>query len=145
MKDLDACREHCGKNCAGASCGSSVKLFAEEKATELSEEQERFKRALYEKMNPRRRKFIDRIGYDQWDPFQEPKQPLDLRRDRTERTLQELLRDFMRENNGAAHDLAWQKGACECALAIIRKDEKYQGIYDFCLWYASQLQKEDAE
>lgn len=93
-------------------------------------------------MSPRRRKFIDRLGYDQWDPFQAPKEPLDLRKDRTQRTLQELIRDFMRQNNGAARDKDWQNGAMECALGIIRKDGKYQGIYDFCLWYQKILEEE---
>ena len=117
----------------------SASIFGEEKPAPLTGEQEIFKRALYEKMSPRRRKFIDRIGYDMWDPFQEPKQPLDMRRENTGRTLEELVRDFMRENDGNARDDAWKKGASECALGIFRKDERFQGIYDFCLWYSGQL------
>ena len=39
------------------------------------EEQEKQKRAIYESLSPRRKKFIDRIGYEKWDPFQEPKDP----------------------------------------------------------------------
>lgn len=117
-------------------------LFKEEEPVQLSAEEEELKRAIYEKMNPRRRKFIDKIGYEIWNPFQAPKDPLDLRTDRTQRTVQELLRDFMREQGGAARDPEWQKGAMECALGIIRKDEKYQGIFDFCLWYQKLLQKE---
>lgn len=39
-------------------------------------------------MNPRRRKFVDRIGYDNWDPFQKPNDPLDVRLDVTKRTTQ---------------------------------------------------------
>lgn len=114
-------------------------LFLPETPTALNEEQKRLKKEIYERMNPRRRKFIDKIGFDQWDPFQEPKEPLDMRKDRTNRTLQELIRDFMRQNNGSERDLAWQKGAMECALGIIRRDEKYQGIFDFCLWYQKLL------
>lgn len=121
---------------------STPELFPREESTELDEEQKEFKRILYEKMNPRRRKFIDRIGYDNWDPFQAPKEPLDIRRDATRRTLQELLRDFMAQTNGAKKDEAWRAGASECALGIIQRDEKYQGIFDFCLWYANLLRQE---
>lgn len=117
-------------------------LFEEEPKKELTEEQAQVKRAIYERMSPRRRKFIDRIGYDAWDPFQEPKEPLDIRRDRTRRTLQELMRDFLRANDSAGKDPAWLQGARDCALGIIKKDERYQGIFDFCLWYSSILDKE---
>lgn len=117
-------------------------LFPPEPVRELDAEQEAFKRHLYESMNPRRRKFIDKIGYEQWDPFQQPKDPLDMRRDATNRTLQELLRDFMAEN-GQGKDIAWQTGVRECALGIIRKDERFQGIFDFCLWYDRMLRKNE--
>lgn len=117
-------------------------LFEEETPPDLTEEQKNVKRAIYEKMSPRRRKFIDRIGYDVWDPFQEPKEPLDIRKDRTRRTLRELMRDFLRENDAADRDPAWRRGAHDCALGIIKKDERFQGIFDFCLWYNSILDKE---
>lgn len=146
---MDAPEQNCG-NCEtrfvcknrGDSSGSAGVLFADSPPTVLTEEQEKFKRALYEKMNPRRRKFVDRIGYDQWDPFQAPKDPLDIRTDRTNRTWQELFEQFMRENNGARKDRAWRLGARECALGVVLKDEKYQGIFDFCVWYANLLRLE---
>lgn len=120
-----------------------LQLFPPEEPTPLNKEGEELKRQIYERMSPRRRKFIDRLGYEQWDPFQEPKEPLDLRRDRTNRTLQELIRDFMRESGGQGKDLAWQKGAMECALGIIKKDMRFQGVFDFCMWYQALLGKED--
>lgn len=122
---------------------TAPQLFLPEEPTELNAEQEQLKREIYERMSPRRRKFIDKIGYAQWDPFQAPKEPLDLRRDRTNRTLAELLADFMRANNGSERDAAWQNGARECALGIFRKDEKYQGIFEFCLWYHKLLREEE--
>ena len=39
-------------------------------------------------------------------------------------------------------DLYYGKGAMECALGVVNKDEKYQGIFDFCLWYHDLLKKE---
>lgn len=48
-------------------------------------------------MNPRRRKFVDRIGYENWDPFQKPNDPLDLRMDVSKRTTQQLVNEFLRE------------------------------------------------
>lgn len=117
-------------------------LFEEEKPTPLNEEQKKLKRAIYEKMNPRRRKFVDRIGYDQWDPFQAPNDPLDIRTDRTQRTIQQLIGAFMAVHGAAGKSAEWKKGVMECALGIIKKDDRYQGIFDFCLWYQDLLQKE---
>lgn len=36
----------------------------------------------------------------------------------------------------------YAKGATECALGVINKDEKYLGIFEFCLWYNELLKKE---
>ena len=47
-------------------------VFRDGTPQRLNEEQEQLKREIYERMNPRRRKFVDRIGYDNWDPFQKP-------------------------------------------------------------------------
>ncbi|MFR0874663.1 MAG: hypothetical protein ACLSHC_08670 [Bilophila wadsworthia] len=60
----------------------SATMFRDSTKQELTEEQEQLKREIYERMNPRRRKFIDRIGYDEWDPFQKPNDPMDIRVDR---------------------------------------------------------------
>ncbi|MDR2054405.1 MAG: hypothetical protein LBQ10_00815, partial [Desulfovibrio sp.] len=94
------------------------------------------KREIYEKMNPRRRKFIDRIGYENWDPFQKPNDPLDLRVDTTKRTTGQLVDAFLRNAaNQRGRGNGYVRGTWECALGIVNGDEKYQGIFDFCLWY----------
>ena len=52
--------------------------------TKLSpEEEEKRKRAILESMSPRRRKHILKKGYDRWDPFEMPKDPIDIRKDKT--------------------------------------------------------------
>lgn len=121
---------------------SDTRLFAEEQPRELNAEEQRLKQEIYEKMNPRRRKFVDRLGYDLWDPFQSPKDPLDMRTERSQRTAQDLLNEFSRAKGMAARDKSYRAGAMECAFGIINKDEKYQGIFDFCLWYHDLLQEE---
>ena len=42
-------------------------VFRDGTPQQLSDEQEGLKREIYERMNPRRRKFVDRIGYENWD------------------------------------------------------------------------------
>ncbi|MDR2696608.1 MAG: hypothetical protein LBC79_09565 [Deltaproteobacteria bacterium] len=110
----------------------------------LTAEQEASKRALYEKMAPRRRKFIDRIGYAQWDPFQKPNDPLDRRLDVTKRTTQQLVREFLQHTAAREEQLGndYRRGALECALGVVNRDEKYLGMFDFCLWYRNLLKEE---
>lgn len=109
----------------------------------LTDEQEVLKREIYEKMNPRRRKFVDRIGYENWDPFQKPNDPLDIRLDATKRTTQQLVREFLQlAARKGQYGNDYGRGALECALGVVNKDEKYMGIFDFCLWYYDLLKKE---
>ena len=108
-------------------------------------DEEEQKRHFYERMSPRRRKFIDRIGYDVWDPFEGPKEPMDIRVDITQRTTQELLREFLQTvpKENASHD--YSRGELECALGVVNKEDKYRGIFDFCIWYHSLLQQEQGK
>ncbi|MDL2272901.1 hypothetical protein LJC23_07735 [Desulfovibrio sp. OttesenSCG-928-I05] len=99
------------------------------------------KRAIYETMSPRGKRFVDKLGFDAWDPFQEPKDPLDIRTDVTRRTTQQLVRLFLQSRNGPV-DNAYSQGVLDCALGLVNKDEKFRGVYEFCLWYNELLRSE---
>jgi len=109
----------------------------------LTEDQEVLKRHIYETLQPRRRKYIDRIGYDTWDPFQKPNEPMELRMDVSKRTTQQLVRGFLQSidaERNVGNDFS--KGALDCALGLVNRDEKYQGIFEFCMWYYEILKEE---
>ena len=118
-------------------------VFRDGTPQRLTDEQAEQKRQIYERMNPRRRKFVDRIGYDNWDPFQKPNDPLDLRMDVTKRTTQQLVREFLQPaTKKGQYSNDYARGALECALGVVNRDEKYLGTLDFCLWYRDLLRKE---
>ena len=118
-------------------------VFRDGTPQQLTDDQEEQKRQIYERMNPRRRKFVDRIGYDNWDPFQKPNDPLDLRMDVTKRTTQQLVREFLPQAaKKGQYSNDYARGALECALGVVNRDEKYLGTLDFCLWYRDLLKKE---
>ncbi|NJB69293.1 hypothetical protein GGQ74_002990 [Desulfobaculum xiamenense] len=109
----------------------------------LTPEQEEQKRLMYDKMSPRRRKFIDKIGYDNWDPFQIPFEPMDIRRDETNRTIEGLVKQFLRERGQQIKvGASYSRGALEVAMGIVNKDERYRAMYDFCVWYSELLRRE---
>ncbi|WP_346665534.1 hypothetical protein [uncultured Mailhella sp.] len=129
---------------------SIASILRSEKPRELTAEEEKLKRELYERISPRRRKFIDRIGYDKWDPFPEPNDPVEIRTDVTKRTAQQLMKEFMRAKkceaqlSGEAEDSseAFIQGAMEAAIGVVNKQDKFLGAYEFAAWYHELLKKE---
>jgi len=108
----------------------------------FSQEEEEQKRLFYEKMSPRRRKFIDRIGFENWDPFEPPKEPMDIRVDTTRRTIQQLVNEFLRSPAAECGEGEYARGVLECAFGIVNSEPKWQGTFDFCIWYNELLKKE---
>lgn len=110
--------------------------------TMTPEESEKLKRDIFERIAPRRRKYIERIGYENWDPFQEPKDPIEIRGDITKRTTQQLVREYFQQSDPKRHNTNYARGVWEFCLGVVNNDERYQGMFDFCLWYQELLKKE---
>ena len=106
------------------------------------EEAESRKKAVFDSMAPRRQKHILKKGYDKWDPFEEPKDPIDIRKDKTKRTTQMLVREFLQSRSSGEYSNAYGRGVLEMALGIINDDERFIGMYDFARWHQELLRKE---
>jgi hypothetical protein len=106
------------------------------------EEVEMRKKAVFDSMSPRRQSHIQKKGYAQWDPFSEPKDPIDIRKDKTKRTTQMLVREFLQTRVHEKYSNAYGSGVLEIALGIINDDDKYMGMFDFSCWYHDLLIKE---
>jgi len=106
------------------------------------EEAEKRKRAVFESMSPRRQGHILKKGYDKWDPFEEPKDPIDIRKDKTKRTTQMLVREFLQSRSSENYSNAYGRGALEIALGIVNNDEYFKGVFEFACWYRELLEKE---
>jgi hypothetical protein len=106
------------------------------------EEAEKRKRAVFESMSPRRQKHILKKGYDKWDPFEEPKDPIDIRKDKTKRTTQMLVREFLQSRSSENYSNAYGRGVLEMALGIVNNDEYFKGMFEFGCWYRELLEKE---
>lgn len=110
--------------------------------TDISKDVEFRKKAIFDSMSPRRQKHILKKGYETWDPFIEPKDPIDIRKDRTKRTSQTLIREFLQAKDLETYSNDYGRGAFEICMGIINEDEKYQGMFEFACWYNSLLIKE---
>ena len=110
--------------------------------SELSPEEEERKRAIFESMSPRRQKQILKKDYEKWDPFMQPKDPIDMRREKTQRTTQMLVREFLQARSDENYSNEYGRGVFELCLGIVNDDERYRGMFEFAVWYNELLKKE---
>lgn len=108
-------------------------------------EEEKRKRAIFESMSPRRQKHILKKGYEKWNPFLEPKDPIDIRKDKTKRTTQQLVREFLQTKSSEDYSNAFGGGVFEICLGIVNDDDKYKGMFEFSIWYQELLKREGNE
>ncbi len=110
--------------------------------SDLAPEEEKRKRAIFERMSPRRQKHILKRGYEDWDPFIAPKDPIDIRMEKTQRTTQMLVREFLQTRTDENYSNEYGRGVFELCLGIVNEDERYLGMFEFAQWYYELLKKE---
>lgn len=103
---------------------------------------EKLKKAVFDAMSPRRQKHILKKGYEKWDPFQEPQDPIDMRKDKTKRTSLTLIREFLQTRSHEEYSNDYGQGAFDLCLGIINNKDRYKGMFDFACWYYELLKKE---
>jgi hypothetical protein len=107
------------------------------------EEKDLRKKCVFDSMSEKRQKhIIEKVGYDKWDPFQEPNDPIDIRKDKTRRTTQSLVREFLHTRSLEGYSNAYGAGVLELCLGLINDNDKYRGMYEFSCWYRDLLIRE---
>ncbi len=105
-------------------------------------EKERRKKLIFDGMSPRAKKHVAKIGFENWDPFQEPKDPIDIRRDKTNRTTQMLVREFLQTRKFEDYSNKYGQGVLDICLGIMNDDDRYIGMFEFSCWYGELLAAE---
>ncbi|MCP4354739.1 MAG: hypothetical protein GY793_03720 [Proteobacteria bacterium] len=112
---------------------------------ELSQEEiEQRKKDIFDSMGKRSQGRILKKGYEDWNPFEEPKDPIDIRKDPTKRTTQQLIREFLQQTPAEGYSNSYASGAFDICLGLINDNDKFIGMYDFSVWYKNLLE-EDAK
>ncbi|MEA1969553.1 MAG: hypothetical protein U9N77_15210 [Thermodesulfobacteriota bacterium] len=106
------------------------------------EEIEAKKKAIFDCMGKRGQKQIMKIGYENWDPIQTPKDPIDIRTDQSKRTTQQLVSEFLQQADHEEYSNAFAQGALDMALGVVNNEEKVRGMFEFAMWYKELLKKE---
>lgn len=114
--------------------------------SKLTPEEENRKKSIFDSMSARGQKWVQKkVGYENWDPFQAPKDPIDIRKDKSRRTTQQLIREFLTAIPADEYSNTYAQGALEIALGIINEEERFLGMYDFAVWYMNLLKSEGIE
>ena len=106
------------------------------------EEVEERKKAIFDSMSPRRRKHLLKKGIESWDPFIEPKDPIDIRKDKTKRTSQMLVREFLQAKDMETYSNEYGRGVFDICMGIINNDERCKAMFEFSCWYYELLKRE---
>ena len=107
-------------------------------------EEEEKKRAVFEAMSPKRQQRILKKGYENWNPFLRPKEPFEQITRRGEGDLEralELYHRFFSESRMDDHCTAYVQGVNDMCLGMVRNDDRYRGMYDFCCWYRKKREE----
>jgi hypothetical protein len=110
----------------------------------LDQEKDR-KKAIFDTMSSRGQRHILKKGYDKWDPFQEPKDPIDIRKDKSKRTTQMLVDEFLQMKPRGGYSPAYRRGVLEISLGLVNDDDRFLGMYEFSCWYRDLLIREGYE
>jgi len=119
-----------------------------DKRQELADQEkadEERKKIIFDCMSEKRRKHILKKGYEAWNPFIEPKDPIDIRKDKTQRTSKVLIREFLQSRTFDEYSNAYGQGVVEICLGVMNNDEKCKGMYDFACWHSELLERVTSE
>jgi len=107
----------------------------------LTPEEETKKRELFEGLSPKAQQRILKRGYDNWDPFMMPKEPLGYKlkqEAKGERVRvdsgHELHERFFAERRIVDYSPEYVKGVLEISQGLYRGIDRYQGMFDFSCW-----------
>ncbi|MEJ5363646.1 MAG: hypothetical protein WHS86_00960 [Desulfosoma sp.] len=99
------------------------------------EEYERRKRAIFEQMSPRGQKRILKLGYENWDPFQEPKDPREQIRSGTAVQAAMILAEFYQAEGQDERLKSHHKELLDLCRGLLRHDPRALAVSAFCCWF----------
>lgn len=99
------------------------------------QESEKRKRAIFDSMSKRGQERVLRVGYENWDPFQEPKDPREKIRSSIALQADAIMRDFYATSSNSEDARAFHFELLELCQGFLREDLRARVILDFCSWY----------
>ena len=98
------------------------------------EEYEMKKKAIFDGMGKRGRERILRIGYENWDPFMEPKDPRERIFSGASQRATAIVQEFYRSRAGAEESVSLNKELFDLCRGLLQGEERARLIFEFCTW-----------
>ena len=99
-----------------------------------NEEYEFRKKAIFDGMSKRGQERILRIGYENWDPFQEPKDPRERMFGSASLKAGALVHEYYQSAGEKEESVAVHKELFELCRGLIQGEGRARAIVDFCAW-----------
>lgn len=97
------------------------------------------KKAIFDTMSKRGQERILRIGYENWDPFQEPKDPRERIFSSSSLKARALVKDFLQVHVAEQESPVVFKDLFELCRGLLQGEARAQLILDFCRWYQIKI------
>jgi hypothetical protein len=102
-------------------------------------EVEQKKKAIFDGMSKRGQERILRVGYDNWNPFQEPKDPRERIFSSASLKATAIVKEFYQSQAGREESVALHKELFDLCRGLLQDDARSRAIYEFCAWYKERL------
>ena len=99
------------------------------------------KKAIFDGMSKRGQERILRIGYENWDPFQEPKDPRERIYGSASLKAAALVKEFLQHHHANQVSPELFKDLFELCKGLLQDEARAQTILQFCVWYQQSTAK----
>jgi hypothetical protein len=110
--------------------------------TDDQKEHDMRKKAIFDGMSKRGRERILRIGYENWDPFQEPKDPRERIYGSASLKASALVKEFLETHHADQESPALIKDLFELCKGLLQGESRAMTILEFCSWYQRRIDKD---
>lgn len=103
------------------------------------EERDFRKKAIFDSMSKRGRERILRIGYENWDPFEEPKDPRERIFGSDSIKAGMLVREFYESTGNKEESVALHRELFELCRGLLQGESRAKVIVEFCSWLKKKI------
>lgn len=102
--------------------------------TDDPKEYEIRKKAIFDTMSKRGQERILKKGYDNWEPFQEPKDPRDRIFGSGSQKAMALVQEFYQANGMSMESVSLHKELFELCRGLLMEETRAKVLYQFSVW-----------
>jgi hypothetical protein len=107
-------------------------------------EREERKKGIFDAMSKRGQERILRMGYENWDPFQEPKDPRERIFSSASVKAGGLVDEYYRSRQaGQEESVALHKELFDLCRGLLQGETRARAIFEFCHWYREKTGREE--